>query len=234
MTVKQVKVSSGIASLDNIIEGGFTPGDVILVAGQPGAGKTTLATQFLYNGATECGETGVYATFVESAAKIKLDMLKFNWDLAKLETERKITVLDLIQAASEKSVAVNLDVIMSAVKALQANRLVIDSLTAMTTYIKTKEEARGFISIMKKILEECRCTTMLLTEIPWNKNEIGSGFEEFVADCLIILESTLDRFRIKRRLYIPKMRGTNHSLDCHDFFITSEGIKISTLTISEK
>lgn len=234
MTTKQGRVPSGIASLDNIIEGGFTQGDVILVAGQPGAGKTTLAMQFLFNGATECGETGVYATFVESAAKLKLDMLKFNWDLAKLEKEHNITVLDLMQAASERSVAVNLDVIMSAVKALQANRLVIDSLTSMTTYIKTKEEARSFISIMKKILEESRCTTMMLMEVPWNKNEIGSGFEEFVADSLIILESTLDRFRIKRRLYIPKMRGTNHSLDCHDFFITPEGIKISTLTTSEK
>jgi circadian clock protein KaiC len=234
MTINQTKVPSGIPSLDKIIEGGFTQGDVILVAGQPGAGKTTFATQFLFNGATENAETGIYATFVESADKIKRDMLKFNWDIAKLEQEHKIAVLDLIQAASEKSVATNLDIIMSAVKTLGANRLVIDSLTSMTTYIKTKEEARSFVSMMKKIVEEAKCTTLLLVEIPWNKTEIGSGFEEFVADGLIILESSLDRFRIKRRLYIPKMRGTNHSLDCHDFYITQEGINISTLATAEK
>ncbi len=86
---------------------------------------------------------------------------------------------------------------------------------------------------MKKILEEAQCTTLLLVEIPWNKTDIGSGFEEFVADSLIVLESSLDRFRIRRRLYIPKMRGTNHSLECHDFYITPQGIDISTLTTTE-
>ncbi len=234
MILNQSKIPSGIASLDKIIEGGFNQGDVILVAGQPGAGKTTLATQFLFNGAKACGEKGVYVTFVESASKIRRDMLKFNWDLAMLEKEQKIGILDLVEAASERSVAANLDMIMSAVKTLEAKRLVIDSLTSMTAYIKTKEEARSFVSIMKKILEEADCTTLLLGEIPWNNNEIGMGFEEFVADSLIILESTLDRFRIKRRLYIPKMRGANQSLDCHDFYITPEGISISTPCTIEK
>jgi circadian clock protein KaiC len=228
------KISSGIPSLDKITEGGFTQGHVILVAGQPGAGKTTFATQFLFNGATERNETGIYATFVESADKIKRNMLRFNWDLSKLEEERKIAVLDLIQAANEKSVAANLDVIISAVKALGAKRLVIDSLTSMTTYIKTKEEARSFISIMKKMLEEANSTTLLLVEIPWNKREVGSGFEEFIADGLVVLESALEDFRIKRKLYIPKMRGTNHSLDCHDFCITPKGIKISNLVTKPK
>lgn len=234
MILGQTKITSGIPSLDKIIEGGFNQGDVILIAGQPGAGKTTLATQFLFNGITVCGDRGVYVTFVESADKIRRDMLKFNWDLSKVESEHKLWVLDLIESASERSVAANLDMIMSAVKTLEAKRLVIDSLTSMTAYIKTKEEARSFVSIMKRILEEAKCTTLLLAEIPWNKNEIGMGFEEFVADSLIILESTLDRFRIKRRLYIPKMRGTNHSLDCHDFYITPEGISISTLATTEK
>lgn len=234
MILNQSKISSGITSLDKITEGGFNQGDVILIAGQPGAGKTTLATQFLFNGATAYDEKGVYVTFVESASKIKRDMLKFNWDMTRLEKENKIIILDLIEAASERSVAANLDMIMSAVKTLEAKRLVVDSLTSMMAYIKTKEEARGFVSIMKKILEETKCTTLLLAEIPWNKAEVGMGFEEFVADSLIILESTLERFRIKRRLYIPKMRGTNHSLDCHDFYITSDGICISTMTTAEK
>lgn len=234
MTLNQAKVTSGIPSLDRIIEGGFNQGDVILIAGQPGAGKTTFATQFLIGGGGSCGEKGVYATFVEGAEKIRRDMLKFNWDLARAESERRLCVFDLIESASERSVAANLDMIMSAVKTLEAKRLVIDSLTSMTAYIKTKEEARSFISIMKKILEEAKCTTLLLAEIPWNRNEIGMGFEEFVADSLIVLESTLDHFRIKRRLYIPKMRGTNHSLDCHDFYITSEGISISALPTTEK
>ena len=117
--------------------------------------------------------------------------------------------------------------IMSAVKALQAKRLVIDSLTSMTAFIRTKEEARSFVSIMKKISGGSRLHHPV-AELRFlgTKLRSASGFEEFVADGLIILGVVnLERFRIKRRLYIPKMRGTNHSLDCHDLYITPEGIE---------
>ena len=126
--------------------------------------------QFLFNGEAACGDKGVYATFVESADKIKRDMLKFNWDLARAENEEKLSVFDLIESASEKSVSANLDIIMSAVKALQAKRLVIDSLTSMTAYIRTKEEARSFVSIMKKIFRrEPAAPPCCEVEIPWRQ-----------------------------------------------------------------
>ncbi|MBE3116780.1 hypothetical protein IMZ68_06200, partial [Candidatus Bathyarchaeota archaeon] len=146
----------------------------------------------------------------------------------------KMLILDLMQSVGEDSVATNFEAIMTAVKTSGANRLVIDSLTAMTSYIKTKEEARSFISLMVKVLEDVNCTTLLLLEIPWRKSEIGSGFEEFLADSMIVLESTLERLKIKRRLFIPKMRGTNQSLNCFDFYITSDGIGVSTLPSTEQ
>ena len=222
-------VSSGIPSLDKIIEGGFNEGDVILVAGQPGAGKSTLGAQFIYNGATQHDQAGVYATLVESTSKLKRNMLRFDWDLAKLEQERKISVLDLIQTISEKGIEANLEVIMSTIKALKAKRLVIDSLSAMTTYIKTRAEARSFIALVNRFLEDAKCTTLCLLEVPWSRSEIGMGFEEFVADGLIILESSLEHFKVRRRLYVPKMRGVNHALDCYDFYITPEGISIAPI-----
>lgn len=223
------RASSGIPSLDKIIEGGFNEGDVILVAGQPGAGKSTLGVQFLYGSATQQNQPGVYATFVESAGKLKRDMAKFGWDLAKLEQQRKIVVLDLIQTIGEKGVDVNLETVMTSLKELGAKRLVIDSISAMTTYIQTKAEARSFLNLMNRFLEQAKCTTLGLIEVPWGRSEIGMGFEEFVADGLIMLESCLEEFRVRRRLYIPKMRGVNHSMDCHDFYITSEGINVSPI-----
>jgi KaiC/GvpD/RAD55 family RecA-like ATPase len=222
-------VSSGIKSLDKIVEGGFNQGDTILVAGQPGAGKTTLGVQFLYTGAKQENLPGVYATFVESPSKLKRDMLRFNWDLAQLEKERKLVILDLIQTVSEKGVAANLEAIMDAIKSLDAKLLVVDSLSGMMTYIKSKDEARSFMALMNRFIENAKCTTIYMMEVPWGTSQVGLGFEEFLADAFIVLESSIEDFKVRRRLYIPKMRGVNHALDCYDFYISADGISVSPI-----
>jgi circadian clock protein KaiC len=227
-------LSSGIPSLDKIIDGGFNQGDVILVAGQPGAGKSTLGMQFVYNGIVQRDEPGIYASFVESATKLRRDMLKFGWNLSRLEQEGRLELLDLVQSASERGVEANLAEMISSIKKLGATRLVVDSLSAVMTYIHSRSEARSFVSLMNKMLESTGCTTLLILEIPWGKREIGMGFEEFLADGLIVLESTLEGTKVRRRIYIPKMRGIDHSLDCYDFYITSEGIDVSSIPVANR
>jgi circadian clock protein KaiC len=219
--------------LDKLIDGGFNEGDVILIAGQPGAGKSTLGMQFIYNGASLYNQVGIYASFVESATKLKRDMLGFGWDLDNLEQGGKLSVLDLVQSASERGVEANLAELLSSISKLHATRLVVDSLSAIMTYIQTRSQARSFISMMSKMLENTGCTTLLILEIPWGKKEVGMGFEEFLADGLIILESSLENTKVKRRIYIPKMRGVDHSLDCYDFYITPEGLSISNIPVTK-
>jgi circadian clock protein KaiC len=220
--------------LDKIIDGGFNEGDIILVAGQPGAGKSTLGMQFICNGISQNNQTGIYASFVESTAKLKRDMLRFGWDLDDLEKQGKLSVLDLVQSASERGVEANLAELISSISRLEAKRLVVDSLSAIMTYIQTRPQARSFISMMSKMLEKTGCTTLLILEIPWGKRDVGMGFEEFLADGLIILESSLDSTKVRRRIYIPKMRGVEHSLDCYDFYITPEGINISNIPVTNR
>jgi circadian clock protein KaiC len=234
MTNNADKVSTGISSLDKILEGGFNRGDTILVAGQPGAGKTTLGLQFLYDGATKYGEKGIYVTFIEGVDKLKRDALKLGWDFEKLMEEKKVRFLDLIQTISEKGAEANLALVVTELEHLGAKRVVIDSLSAMTTYFETKADARAFIGMLNKFLEKAGCTSLLLVEMPWGKSEIGSGFEEFLADGLIVLESTIDRFRVRRMLFVPKMRGCNHDLSCYDFFVSNEGIAVSPTPIARK
>ena len=228
------KVLTGISGLDKILGGGFNRGDTVLVAGQPGAGKTTLGFQFLYSGATKYEENGVYVTFVESVDKLKRDALRLGWDFGKLMKEKKICFLDLIQAIGEKGVEANFSVMMSEIELVGAKRVVIDSLSAMTTYIETKADARTFIGVLNRFLEKAGCTSILLVEMPWGKSDIGSGFEEFLADGLIVLESTIDRFRVRRMLFVPKMRGCNHDLSCYDFFISNGGIDVSPIPRARK
>lgn len=234
MANKADKVSTGIPSLDKILEGGFNRGDTILVAGQPGAGKTTLGLQFLYDGATKYGEKGIYVSFIESVDKLKRDALKLGWDFEKLMKEKKVRFLDLIQTISEKGAEANLAFVMTELEHLGAKRVVIDSLSAMTAYFETKANARAFIGMLNKFLEKAGCTSILLVEMPWGKSEIGSGFEEFLADGLIVLESTIDRFRVRRMLFVPKMRSCNHDLSCYDFFLSNEGITVSPIPTTRK
>ena len=228
------KVLTGISSLDKIVGGGFNRGDTILVAGQPGAGKTTLGFQFLYNGAMKYGENGVYVSFVESVNKLKRDALRFGWDFEKLIKEKKVGFLDLIQAMGEKGVEANFSVMMFEIANVGAKRVVIDSLSAMTTYFETKADARTFIGVLNGFLEKAGCTSILLVEVPWGKSDIGSGFEEFLADGLIVLNSAIDRFRVRRMLFVPKMRGCDHDLSCYDFFISTDGIAVSPIPTSRK
>lgn len=226
-------VPSGIASLDKIIGGGFTKGSNILLAGQPGAGKTTLAIQFLYAGATKYNEPGLYASLVEPAESIRQNMLDFKWDLGTLEREKKLLVLDLLSTVGEKSVEANLGAIITAVNSLAAKRLVIDSLTSLLISIESGAETRSFIGIMSRFLKNLGCTTFLVVEIPWRRSEIGRGFEEFeLSDAVLVLESTLEDFKVKKRLYVPKMRGVNHSHDCFDFYIRNDGISVSPISAS--
>ena len=234
MVNKTEKVLTGISSLDKILGGGFNRGDTILVAGQPGAGKTTLGFQFLYSGVTKYEENGVYVTFVESVNKLKRDALRLGWDFEKLIREKKLRFLDLIQATGEKGVDANFAVMMAEIELTGAKRVVIDSLSAMTTFIETKADARTFVGMLNRFLEKAGCTSILLVEVPWGKSDIGSGFEEFLADGLVVLESAIDGFRVRRMLFVPKMRGCDHDLSCYDFFISTDGIDVSPIPTSRK
>ena len=84
---------TGIVGLDKVLNGGFTQGSTIIVEGEPGTGKTTLGVQFLYNGATQLGEAGIYITFEELPDQIYKDMLRFGWDLQELERQNLIRVI---------------------------------------------------------------------------------------------------------------------------------------------
>ncbi|MFW9944179.1 MAG: ATPase domain-containing protein, partial [Candidatus Sifarchaeia archaeon] len=89
------RVNTGIPGLDDLIEGGFPRGDIILVAGRAGTGKSILVNQFLYKGVTEYGEPGVLVTLEEPPHLIRRNMMRFGMDLAALEKEGKLSIVDL-------------------------------------------------------------------------------------------------------------------------------------------
>jgi circadian clock protein KaiC len=219
------RVKTGVEGLDGLIEGGFLKGDVILLAGGSGSGKTIFSTQFIYNGATQYGEKGVYVTFEEDTKTLKRNMLRFGFDLERLERQGSIRVIDL-EALKDEGLNANIQFILSAMEETNGKRLVIDSLTAFLTAYQEKFEQRTFMHLIYKMLKTYDVTTVMTCSVPKGAQTLGLGIEEFIADSVILLENVIDGLELKTRLLIRKMRGTNHSRKYHRVIITEKGLEI--------
>ena len=225
------RVPTGIDGLDTLIEGGFLRGDVILLAGGTGSGKTIFSAQFIHNGATQYGEKGVYATFEEDAKTLKRNMLKFGFDLEKLEREGAIKVLDL-ETLRGGGLSANIEFILSTLKEIDGKRLVIDSLTAFLSACTENLEYRMLMHLMYKMLKTRGYTTIMTCSVPKGARTLGLGIEEFIADSVMFLENVIDSLELKTRFMMFKMRGTDHSKKYHNVIITEKGLQIVPFTIT--
>jgi KaiC/GvpD/RAD55 family RecA-like ATPase len=225
------RVKSGVDGMDRLVEGGFLKGDVILLAGNTGSGKTILSAQFICNGAVKYGEKGVYVTFEENAGTLKRNLLRFGYDLEKLEREGAVKVLDL-EAIKGAGLSANIEFILNVLREINAERLVIDSLTAFLSACEEKFEYRTLIHLFYKILKKLGCTTVMTCSVPTGLETLGLGIEEFIADSVITLENIVHDGELKTRFLIRKMRGTNHSKKYHEVMIDRKGLKIVSFSMS--
>lgn len=223
------RVPTGINGLDRVIGGGFFRGDVILVAGGTGSGKTILSSAFIYNGATLYKENGVYATFEEDAKTLKRNMVRVGFDLEKLEREGAVKVVDLLSLKSE-GLSSNIEYIVESLNEINGKRLVIDSLTAFLSACEERFEYRTLMHLIYRMLKTRGYTTIMTCSVPTGATTLGLGIEEFIADSVIILESLVDDSGLKTRFLIRKMRGADHSRKYHNVVITDTGIQIVPFT----
>jgi circadian clock protein KaiC len=220
------KISSGNKKLDLLIDGGFQRNSMILLAGNPGTGKTLLSSRFIFEGATKFNQPGIYACFSETKNRFILYLNKSDMDFTKLIRQNMVKVLDL-SIASEVELQSAINKIFQAVVSLKANRLVIDSITAMAMGLESEIEKRHLIRLLYKLIIQTGCTTISITDIPWNSKRIGESVEEFIADGIILMENHYDESNtLRRTMRIIKMRGTNHSKKTHLYEINEDGIQI--------
>ena len=216
------RVSSGIPGLDELIEGGFPKGSVILLSGTCGTGKTLSSLQFLWYG-VQHGENGVYITFEEPVEQVKSNAKQFGWDFETAEKQGKIIMLRYDPFHVEEVI----DIIVSSVRKINAKRLVIDSISALGMYIRDPTEVRRSIYLLVSNIYKLGCTTILTSEILPNQSELSRfGVEEFLADGVIVYYYTRISTYFARALTIWKMRYTNHSQRIHPYKITEKGIVV--------
>jgi circadian clock protein KaiC len=220
------RVSTGVKGLDELIEGGLPRSSMILLAGSPGSGKTIASAQFLYHGATKQGENGIYVSFSERKDVFMKYMKKFDLDFAELESQGVFMFMDFA-TTREPGISATLNAVLKTAVAIKARRLVVDSFSAMALAFEKKIDARVVLHALEKLMRQMACTTLLLVEVPTGSSNLGLGFEEFVADGLILFETIEDEAGIKKRAIIRKMRGTNHNHNYSNIVISDEGLSLT-------
>ena len=201
------RVLTGVSELDSLLGGGFPKGSLILVAGNPGTGKTVFSARFLYSGAAEYGESGIYVSFSESRETFLENMSGFGFNFEKMEKEGKFKYIDMT-AVKEAGISSILNVILETIHKMKAKRLVIDSFSAMVQAFEKPIDARIVIHlVLSKMVRMAQCTTMLVVEVPVGSERIGLAIEEFVADGVLIFRRDRIKGRLLRRIEILKMRG---------------------------
>ena len=222
-----MRVSTGISALDAMLHGGLMRGDVTLVVGSAGTGKTTLALQYLVNGATKYNENGLYVTFEQMPAQIYRDAASFGWDIRKLEAEGKLRVICtsppvLVQFVEERN---PIDAIISEIN---AKRIVIDSISNLESFIPASE-LRGELYRLVNHLKMKELTSIFTAEsheVFGNHLVVTGVGLSFLVDCIILLRIVEVQSSLKKALTILKIRGSDHDKQLREFEITSEGIRI--------
>lgn len=215
------RIKMGIPGIDELTNGGLIPKTLNLLTGTTGTGKTVMSSQFIYTGAKEFNQNGVYVTFEEPIESIKESCLNFGWDFEPLEKKGKVVFVRYDPFHVEDIY----ELIETNIKKINAERVVIDSVSALGLYVKEASEIRRMIFNIAFLLRKLDCTSILISEILPMQNALSRfGVEEFVTDGVIVLYYTKIRSQFSRALTIWKMRSSKHSTKLHPYRITNKGV----------
>jgi circadian clock protein KaiC len=228
---------TGIEALDAILSGGLPRGNMVLVAGSVGTGKTTLTLEFLIRGA-ERGERSLFLSVTEATAKLVQNVASFEFFRTSLIEDGSLVLLDLPAVTaklgfdrdelSHEDLDILLRTIHDLVTTLGVRRLVLDSITSLGYRIPRDEQLRDFLLRLGEILAEANCTSMIVSEISPQPGRYSTrAVEEAIVDGIILLRSTRRLGDILRVLQVVKMRGTSHSRALYVLELTPIGILLA-------
>jgi circadian clock protein KaiC len=230
------KAPTGIPGLDQITGGGLPLGRVTLVAGGAGAGKTLLGLNFLVAGARQYGEPGVLMTFEESAAKVALNVRSLGFDLDELVRRDLLAVLAFRVDPSEIVAAGEFDfepifaILDDAISRVGAKRVVLDTIEVLFGAFGDDAIVRSELSRLVRWLEDRAVTVVLTGERGGGSGLTRHGIEEYVTDCVIVLDHRVSAEISTRRLRVVKYRGSAHGTNEYPFLISARGFTVLPIT----
>jgi len=229
------KAPTGIQGLDEITGGGLPRGRPTLLCGSAGSGKTMLAAEFLVHGAQEFGEPGVFMMFEESAEELAQNLRSLGVDLDKLQRQRKIVVDHVHIERSEIQETGEYDLeglfirLGHAIDTIGATRVVLDTIEALFSGLPNHAVLRAELRRLFRWLKD-RGVTAIVTGERGENSLTRFGLEEYVADCVILLDHRIEDQVSTRRLRIVKYRGTEHGTNEYPFLIAKDGISVLPIT----
>ncbi len=198
---------TGIKDLDRLIGKALAPGSFIVVAGHPGAGKTTLASSICYANMLE-NKKCLYVSFQEDKEKLYRNLLSVNINFKEMEEKGLLRFLKLPLPAHDEAVEKFLDKMMELIVKNDPKVVVIDSITPLLNTVRDNIKARALLqNFFAEIPKEIKGLVVLIAEIPMMEEKIMIGDIEFVADAILILKHRVERNLLVRELEIRKVRG---------------------------
>ena len=229
------KAPTGIQGLDEITGGGFPQGRPTLICGSAGCGKTLLAMEFLIRGATEFGEPGVFMAFDENTHELTQNVRSLGFDLDKLGRQKKV-VLDYVRVEREEiqetgdydleGLFIRLN---AAIDSIGARRVVLDTIEALFSGLENEGILRAELRRLFRWLKD-KGVTAVITAERGDGTLTRRGLEEYVSDCVILLDHRVTDQVSTRRMRIVKYRGTAHGTNEYPFLIDEDGFSVLPVT----
>ena len=229
------KAPTGIRGLDEITGGGLPRGRSTLVTGGTGSGKTLLGLQFLVAGVREYGEPGVLVTFEEPAAKVSANVASLGFDLDALQRDGLLVVhafqvdpAEIVESGEFdfEPLSVLLD---DTIERIGAKRVVLDTIELLFGAFPSQAIVRAELGRLFRRLED-RAVTAIVTGERGDNALTRHGIEEYVSDCVIVLDHRMHEEVSTRRLRIVKYRGSAHGTNEYPFLISAHGFVVLPIT----
>lgn len=229
------KCPTGIQGLDEITGGGLPRGRPTLVCGGAGCGKTLFAAEFLVRGVVQFNEPGVFMTFEETALELRANVASLGFDLASLERQEKILIDHVHVERSEIHETGDYDLeglfvrLNLAIDSIGAKRVVLDTLEALFAGLPNEAILRAELRRLFRWLKD-KGVTAIITAERGREQLTRHGMEEYVSDCVILLDHRVNNQIATRHLRVVKYRGALHGTNEFPFLIGEKGISVLPIT----
>ena len=239
------KIATGVNGLDELVDGGFPEGRVILVIGGPGTGKTILCSQFLYKGIYEKQENGVFVSLDESKDHFYSEMQQFGWDFKKAEDERKFALVDATRMSrvamlkeklykeetrslrgKQLSIDKLIEELQAKIQLVKAKRVAVDTLQALTYRFPDPIERRTAVVDLIESISDLDVTSLVTTELGYLGLERSALEEEFLVHGVIMMQTLFSGGTTTRAIQVEKMREAKVNPSLVPYSIDQRGIEV--------